>query len=526
MSFPDPLQATPMRATTTETEGFRDPAMETQEPDKRDIMSMSGVTLQDLLVVEDDPLILDFRCGATGIPVWTQIRSEVVRKMISDLFYQGAWDGTTNAAVPKSQAFTTMGRSILNNLRFRLGGRCHADVCLVATAAGNQWIDGKWFNRLSDHFALACPSGTIAIESHFEWKWPVPRHNQRVIYRAPLQAANAVMGRLQLREGHRRQAEGLLSLVFERAKRYLDWEPGADRKQALVDRLSRKIASLPHQYRAYEALLTRIQPKLIIVEEACYGATAALMAAARRRDVVTAEYQHGGISAGHDAYNFAPTIRESREYRETLPEHFLGYGGWWNDQINAPVTKIAIGNPHREAKLAQTPTQSQAKEDILILSDGAAFSLYFALAEEIASAAAKRGLRVVLRPHPLERSVVRAKYGDRIGEVSVDQNEDLYASLSTAHVVISEVSTGLFDAAGLADKIFIWDTPKSRFTYPRHPFQTFSSASMFLDLLNEESAGRLPASDLDAIWAPSWRANYLGFLERHGVRCTEPRSLP
>src|SRR5437016_8255216 len=148
-----------------------------------------------------------------------------------------------------------MGRSILHNLRFQLGGRYHADVCLVATAAGNQWLDGKWFNRLSDHFALACASGTVAIESNFEWRWPVPRHNERVIYHAPLQAANAIMGRVQLRDLHRRQAEGLLSVVFERAKRHLGWEPGADRKQALVDRLSRKIAVLPRQYGAYEALL-------------------------------------------------------------------------------------------------------------------------------------------------------------------------------------------------------------------------------------------------------------------------------
>src|SRR5207253_10960439 len=127
------------------------------------------------------------------------------------------------------------------------------------------------------------------IESNFDWRWPVPRHNERVIYHAPLQAANAIMGRVQLRDLHRRQAEGLLSVVFERAKRHLGWEPGADRKQALVDRLSRKIAVLPRQYGAYEALLTRIHPKVLIVEEGCYGVTASLMAAGRRMGIVTAE---------------------------------------------------------------------------------------------------------------------------------------------------------------------------------------------------------------------------------------------
>ncbi len=106
----------------------------------------------------------------------------------------------------------------------------------------------------------------------------------------------------------------------------------------------------------------------------------------------------------------------------------------------------------------------------------------------------------------------------------LDKNDDLYASLSTAHVVISEVSTGLFDAAGLADKIFIWDTPKSRFTYPQHPFQTFSSASMFWDLMSDERAGQLDRSKLEAIWATGWQKNYLNFLAEHGVVCNDSKS--
>ena len=484
---------------------------------------MSGFTLQDFLRIEDDQSILDFRCAKTGIPLWTQIRTVVFRMMISDTYYPTALPDQATARVATSQAVATMSRSIIHNLGLRLGGLGRADVCLVATGIGNEWLNGKWFNRLSDYFALACSSATIVLENHFEWKWPLPRHNERVMYHAPLQAANAVSGRLLVRDSHRRQAEELLRIVFDRA-RQLGWSPDADRKQALIDRLSRKIAALPRQYRVYEALLRRIRPKVLIVEEACYGVTATLIAAARRMNIVTAEYQHGVVSAGHFAYNFAPTVRENVGYRETLPEHFLGYGNWWNDQINAPVTKTAVGNPHREARLAQAAGGSQPKQDILILSDGIEFSFYLDLAEQIASLARKRDLRVVLRAHPEERTQVHAKYGDRVGEVFLDKNADLYASLRTAHVLISEISTGLFEAAGLADRIFLWDTPKSRFSFPRHPFQSFSSASMLLDLLNDETAGQLPASELEAIWAPSWRDNYLGFLEGQGVRCAQEKS--
>jgi hypothetical protein len=486
-------------------------------PEKRSAPGPSFPTLQDFLVAEDDPSILDFRCSVTGIPLWTQIRSEFMGLMLSDLFYASAFEGKAKGSVPKTRALTTLSRSMLNNLWFQSSGRCQADVCLVATAAGNQWLDGKWFNRLSDHFALACPTRTVAIESHFEWKWPLPRHNERVMYHAPQQAANSIAGRVLVREGHRRQARELLSLVLGRAKRSLGWSPDAAREQVLSERLSRKVAALPRQYRSYEALLQRIRPKVLIVEEACYGVTAALIAAARRLGIVTAEYQHGGISAGHYAYNFASTICASPEFREALPEHFLGYGEWWNDQISAPVAKIAMGNPHRDAKLAQMPREAQRKQDILILSDGVEFLLYLDLARQIASQFKSQDLRVVLRPHPLERSQILARHGKRIDEILLDDNDDLYTSLASAYVVISEVSTGLFDAAGLADRVFIWDTPKSRFAYDRHPFQRFSSAASLLDLLKDDEAGRVAMADVHAIWAPDWQKNYLDFLERQGV---------
>ena len=484
-------------------------------------MSSRELTLQDLLVVEDDPTILAFSCAETGIPVWTQIRIVLLRMIMSDLLYGTNLNATTAARAPARRAIGTLSRSIVHNTQSRVSGRSRGDVCLVATGIGNQPVDGKWLNRLSDQFALACHSNTTTLEGHFEWNWPFPRHNERVIFHAPLQAFTAVAGRLRLREAHAQQADALVDIVLARAERLLEWRPGASRARELRTRLSRRIAAMPYQYRAYQALLNRVQPRILIVEEACYGNTATLIAAARRRGIVTAEYQHGAVSSGHDAYNFAPAVRESAAYQQTLPHNFLGYGTWWNEQFNAPLTKIVIGNPNREAALARAEISGGSRCDLLILSDGIEFDLYLELAKQIAPVAARSGLNVVLRAHPLERSVVAARYGDRVDEVTLDKNANLYTSLRSAHVVVSEVSTGLFEAVGLADKLFVWNTPKARFGYPRHPFQTFSSAAMLAELLASDSAGRLPASDLEAIWAPSWRTNYLGFLEAHGVYCVD-----
>ena len=161
----------------------------------------------------------------------------------------------------------------------------------------------------------------------------------------------------------------------------------------------------------------------------------------------------------------------------------------------------------------------RSKEDILILSDGIEFELYLDLARQIAPLAAKKGLRVVVRPHPLERSSVAARHGAQVDGIVIDASVDLYASLRTAHAVVSEMSTGLFDAAGVADKLFMWNTAKSRFGFPVHPFQSFATAAVLLDLLDQDHCGRLDESQLDAIWAPHWRRNYVDFVGAQGVAC-------
>lgn len=476
-------------------------------------------SLAQLLVVEDDPALPEFRCSETDLPLWPQIRAVFLRMVISDLFYATAVTGRSATRMPLVRAASTLCRSALHNIGLRVSGRDRARVCITADGVADQWTDGRWFNRLGDHFALACGPQTLVVADHFEWRWPFPRHHERLLLHAPQQACNAIAGRIAVRSAHRDTSRRLVERVADRARRLLGWSPGRDREDRLAQMLARKSAALPSQYRAYRATLRRIEPRVLLVAGGCYGPAAALIAAARELGIVTAEYQHGAISAGHDAYNFAPAILESAAYRRTLPDHFLGYGAWWNDQINAPIAKLAIGNPHRTARLAESVPRDASFADLLFLSDGVEFEQYLALAQAVEPEAAQRGLRVVVRPHPLERTQVTARHGEAVGRVRIDHNIDLYTSLRSARAVVSEVSTGVFEAVGLVDRIFIWDTPKARFGYPTHPFQTFTTPAMLLDLIDRPDSGRLAAEQVHAIWAPDWRAGYLSYLRAHGVRC-------
>jgi len=476
-------------------------------------------TLAQLLEVENDPRLLEFSCAATGVLLWPHIRTVFIRMAMSDLLYGTPLDGSVSKGVPARRALATMVRSVARNAAFLVSGRAQADVCLLTSGIGNQIVDGCALNRLSDHFALAYGPQTITVEDHFHWQWPRSRHNDRVMLHAPLQAWNVIGARLKCNDRHRRQAAQLVDLVADRAATLLSWRPGPAREAALVTMLAQKIAGMPQQMCFYEAMLKAVRPKVLLIIGACYGPSATLVQAARRRGVVTVEYQHGAISPGHDGYNFGSVLRESAAYRASLPDHFLSYGAWWHGTVNAPVQMHEVGNPHRSFRLERLGSQKQLpKDSILILADGTEFGIYVDLARNISREMSKSGLRVVIRPHPLERVSVAQQYGVCLDNlIYIDQNDDLYTSLLGAHVVVSELSTGLFEAVGIVDKLFMWDTAKARFAFPTLPFESFNCAKQLLALLGDDTAGRLPSEVRDGMWSMAWKNNYARFLAAGGV---------
>jgi hypothetical protein len=472
--------------------------------------------LHELLVAEDDAAIMDFKCAETGALLWPLIRMMFLRMIISDLYYGNSVLRATSSRASAFAKLRILGASTLHNTGLLLRKNCGADVFLVATGLGNIRIDGKWLNRLCDHFALCLPSQTTVMEDLHEWNWPFPRAVQRVLLHAPLQVRNQVLARVLVRDRHIRAAARLVRFVSERAHRHLGWLIGAERERSLCLFLAKKTAVLPHQIQAYQKLLAKICPKIIVIEAACYGPSTGLLAAAKSMGVTTAEYQHGAVSGGHDGYNIAPALAAEADYRKVLPEYFLGYGSWWNDQINVPVKKIAVGNPHRDWQLARL-ARSESRQDILLLGDGIDTERYVSMAENIAAFATPHGFRTVFRAHPLERARLQALWKNDVNGLTLDESPDIYQALTGAYAVVSELSTGLFEAVGIADKVFLWDTPKSRFIFPDHPFQRFQVAEDLMRMVVDDQAGRVSAAGSAAIWKVDWQENYLNFLRSCGA---------
>ena len=153
---------------------------------------MKRLSSGPVLVIEDDLALLDFRCSATELPLWPQVRVALFRMMMSDLLYGVRLTGASNAANSWTRAAATMARSLAFNARQRQGGAMRARLCITADGVADQCVEGQWFNRLSDHFVSVRPDDSLVLADHFEWRWPFPRRHDRLVLHAPWQAMNSI----------------------------------------------------------------------------------------------------------------------------------------------------------------------------------------------------------------------------------------------------------------------------------------------------------------------------------------------
>ncbi|WP_040662575.1 glycosyltransferase family protein [Nitrococcus mobilis] len=479
-------------------------------------------SLAALLEFENHPSLLEFVCPSTGVLLWPAIRNQVIRLMMSDWVYTTQPLVQVHGRLGLARSAGVAVRAVVHNLTRPARP---ARVLMYATGAGLIEREGSYFNRYTGYFSEALRGDTWSVEGIPFDTWPMPRIDNRVSFSTPAKTWAFLRAKLALGSSEIRQATELVTLAERRAQQVLGWRLGNARRSWLIRFCARQLASYPLRRRNLEVWLRRVRPRLLLTEEGCYGHMAVLNATAREYGIPVAEFQHGITTSGHIAYNVAPVLATNAKYRDTQPNYFLAYGSWWNAQFNAPVSKVVVGNPHRSALLERRERpRVEAAPLVLVLGDGIETDLYIALCRELGELL-PAPFKVVFRPHPLERDRVLAGRCTKFGRVAIDQGRDIYPSLFKSHVVVSEVSTGLFEAAGLVERIFVWNTPKSRFSLPGHPFAHFGTATELANAIQTTSAGFIRDSMQKSLWAPNWRARFTRFTDSviNGNQDTETR---
>jgi hypothetical protein len=402
--------------------------------------------------------------------------------------------------------------SAIHNLGYEANPQ--RNILIQSTGLGNYFQEGLVHDRLVGHFTEALSAQTVVYQDKPKNSFYEKYSFNPILHKSPRNILNKLYSRLSINRSHRSLARQVIDRAAENALLRFGYKFASDRLLRLSNSLASHLAVLPYASERYANWFSNHGFKLMLKEDACYGGSAiSIIHAARLCGMVVAEYQHGAISRGHDGYNVADALATSQAFKAVLPDYLLTYGNWWSNQTNMPIQKIAVGNPHLTETLGSLGAVSHKRNQILILGDGIETNLYLNLARKVLDMVRAKGIQVVFRPHPFEREKVKLALLPR--GVKLDTHSDIYTSLKESCVVISELSTGLFEAVGLVDKVLLWETDKSRFAFPEIPFMSFTTMDDLESILNDKYSFEKESNAVQTreLWEPNWKQNYLRFVE-------------
>lgn len=469
-------------------------------------------SLAEILKIEDDVHLIQYECPETGAPIWPLIRVPFIRTIMSSWFYATADLITSGKKYSYLAQAKTTGFSMLHNM-------CHKDdlscgIIIQSTGLGNYRKNDQIHDRLAGYFADVYPAETVISQYQPKGSFSLEFSFKNTIFHTPREIVGQLLSRVRVRARHVELANAVISKAVSNANYHLKFKFSRQQLDILATVLARRIAILPYNIDVNFNWFAKRNFKILIKEDACYGGGSIhSIFAAKLNNMVVAEYQHGVISKGHDAYNFSNALAVSDNIKQILPDYLLTYGNWWSKQSNIPVTKVAIGNPHLSESIRGLVNSVKKIDRILVLGDGIETELYLKLAKKISNIVGKHGTTVTFRPHPFERERVTSSILPSC--VKLDHFTDIYPSLMASRIVISELSTGLFEAIGLVDRVLLWKTEKSKFAFPDIPFESFSTIEELQAILESDEPNSIPSAypPVGDMWEPNWRSRYIKFVE-------------
>jgi hypothetical protein len=448
--------------------------------------------------------LLSFSTG--NVPYWGLIRLALMIQLLDR-----AREETSARDIylkPRAFRFGKALRYVLDSLRRSPFWGSDREVVFFCSGTNRISENGAYFNSRVDYFADCLADRRILlVEAADDLRYSWPRAKGPVSFKGGLTAPAAIWAavrRTPPQEEARIQA--FMALLRRRIGTVL-----APVDYDVLERYLRRSISRSHIcFRACCALLDRLKPRMIFLENAHCGGDIELIAAARERRVTTVEYQHGAINPFCPYHNFHPNVLAAG-YGTWLPDYFLSYGDFWNRLLTTTATVVSIGNPHVSTMAARLAPTEAVKNSVYFLSSANAPEKYIERLRELRA----EGFSVTFRPHPVERPLLKERYGTFFEDIdiAVDVSSDFFVLVPRHEFVIGDGrSTSLFEAFAIAgDRVFVMETSdRLADTFPNHHFvRTIRSAR---DLRSRLAEAKDPDVSIDRIFAPHWQDRFSRFV--------------
>ncbi|WP_276367365.1 hypothetical protein [Chryseolinea sp. H1M3-3] len=469
-------------------------------------MESPGDLVLDRLLskLEGDSKVTGITHDGSGLALWPFIRHQT-------LFYF-AFTKRNFASVGKGHSATKW--QVIRTLIFAVWKNAFIltikskPIWIVNSGITNVKTGNKYFNRLADYFYQVKPNDTIELEETAYGMHSLPRIHREVYSHLSIRILAKVLSFFLYRSegiGVQPQVDRLFAALEERLS---DEEYDADFLKNLRHELLAKFRTILAEYAIYKFLFKYGKPKILLVEDASYGSKSHLIKAAKDLAIPVAEYQHGQINHLHIAYNFGPSVGKS-SYVNFLPDFFLTFGSLWGDMIQLPVKKVNIGNPHLAESVEKAKGITKEKI-ILVLGSGTNSEEMIDLVLRLAKRYKSMGYQLIFRPHPLEWATLDSVYKRVLDEkIAIDTTSNLYNSLQRAEVVVSELSTALYEAKAFVNKVYIIRNYFAE-SFGDESINLFPilKANAELDLAGDNKAGE----SNHQLWERNWKKNYEEFI--------------
>lgn len=459
--------------------------------------------------IENDKSILNY-VSKNGTPLWFFMRNSILIVLLPKKL--GIIDAVENPRKTGMEVIAYFLISALYNLKKTYLLKKDHKIVFYTPCRGVV-EKGKFRNIYCDDFAVSIADSLVFENAPVSWKWPGKRFNDNTY----VYAINYAFNRIKSIFGYRKEIEQVTQLavyVSKRIKEICGVDLTQEEIQGLIKQTCKEAVAMENHSKWLIKHCKRMRTKYIVIPGASHSNYCYLNKLAKQEKIKIIEIQHGLITKDADIINYASKLLVDPRLKAACPDIFLSFGEWWNTQTNIPFSnKTAIGSMQRDRNKG---IRSAIQKTILIVGGGNRTEDYFVLAEHLLSKFSKQ-YSIVFRPHPIEKNIAQSISRNH-PNVSLDVNDSVYRTLGDSAVVLGEVSTVLFEAIGIVDKIIIWKTQYSNSIFQEYPFPSFTDFSE-LDRIIEDDNGKTVINDHD-YWeqnAVEKFKNYVMNLDNGGI---------
>jgi hypothetical protein len=448
--------------------------------------------------------LLSFRAG--HVPYWGIIRLVLVMRLMDRLI--GESSAGDIFLSPRKGRLLRTAKYILTSLWRTPLRYANREVVFFCSGVNQNLRDGRYFNTRPDYFAGELRDRRILlIEGADDLQYDWPRAMSPVSFKGGLTVPGAIVGRLRRVPSDHPQVSGFMALL----ERTLGDDLSRHTYDEIRSYLRGRVFASTTYYSIVSKLLDQLKPRLLLLENTLFGFDIEVLMAARERGIPTAEYQHGAINPVCPYHNFHPRLLAAG-YDKCLPDYFLSYGDFWNQLLTTSAKCVSIGNPH-VASVRGLSKRPAPTESIYFLSSANSPQLYLERIRELRA----EGFSVLFRPHPVERPLMKERYGDFFerNDVRIDLSEDFYDELHAHALVLGDGrSTSIFEAYAITGgrACILEMSEKLSEDLPNHAFLKVIRSVRELRSALAEFRDRTESANYEQLFAPNWQERFARFI--------------